>query len=247
MAQCTDIHALKNDAAACFRPYNTQKHNVDRSDQKLFSGINIEILRAYCSSYLDAMQCVSRLLTGCPASSQREVEETLVSYNGIQEELTDLCTTQRLYELYSQHMGCFSSRGEKSEWCYKSKLNNTVQNIYSTPSEEFCSQVRDATFCIENNIRQGCGEQAKELVHLLVKPTISGSAQCKYNIVQEATPQTMKTEDSSGGNGQPKERATSSQSQNSNSAANISANFILILITIYLSFVTYLLKPRGLS
>jgi hypothetical protein len=49
----------------------------------------------------------------------------------------------------------------------------------------YFSQVREATLCIENNIREACGEQAKELVHLLVKPTVVGSAQCIYNIVDE--------------------------------------------------------------
>lgn len=44
------------------------------------------------------MQCVTNLLTGCPDSAKKEVEDALVSYNGIQEELADLCTTQRLYE-----------------------------------------------------------------------------------------------------------------------------------------------------
>ncbi|XP_045164340.2 uncharacterized protein LOC123528584 [Mercenaria mercenaria] len=249
VAQCPDVETLKSDAEACFRPYSTQKLYLDRNDQKLFSGIDIEILRAYCSSYLKAMQCVSKLLKDCPQSSQKQVEEAIVNYNGIQEELTDLCTTQRLYELYAQYMTCYSTRGQKSEWCYKSKLNNTVPNIYTQPTEQFCRRVQEATFCIENNIRQGCGEQAKELVHLLVTPTISGSAQCKYNIVEEKTPQTMKTVDSGGGGAsKPSERATSSQSNNSHSsAANCSANYILLSISLYLSCLAHLFKPRGLS
>lgn len=50
------------------------------------------------SSYKEALQCVSNLVISCPESTQRQVEEALYNYKNIQEELTELCTTQRLYE-----------------------------------------------------------------------------------------------------------------------------------------------------
>ncbi|XP_060580680.1 uncharacterized protein LOC132737412 [Ruditapes philippinarum] len=250
VAQCAEVDTLISSAEECFQPYGTQKLYVDRSEQKLFSGIDIEILRAYCSSYLESMHCVSTLISSCPPSSRKQVEDALVNYSGIQKELTDLCTTSGLYELYAQYMTCYSKLGEKSEKCYRSKLNNTVPNIYTPPTEQFCSQVREATLCIENNIREACGEQAKELVHLLVKPTVVGSAQCIYNIVDEKTPQTMKTVDSGGRSSKPKERATSSQSHDTHSSATTSStNFILLFFSICVSYtcIAYLFKPQGIS
>lgn len=47
----------------------------------------------------------------------------------------------------------------------------------------FCfSRMREVTICIENNIRHGCGEEASELVHLLVKATVRRSASCTYTV-----------------------------------------------------------------
>lgn len=248
-SQCSDTTMLKKEALSCFRAYDTQKIYVDRSDQRLFSGIDIETLRAYCSSYREAIMCVSKLVSSCPKTAQQQVEEALVNYNGIQEELTDLCTTQKLYELYAQYMNCYAERGQKSDWCYESKLNNSIQNIYKPPTPEFCSLMEEATSCIENNIRSACGEQATELVHLLVKPTVPGSAHCKYNIIQENTPQTMKTE---GGNGGRKnhqnERATSSDTKNSQLSTVLhSSNIVLLVICLYISLIANFFKPRGLS
>lgn len=243
---CSDTEMLKKEAVACFRSYGTQKTYVDRSEQRLFSGIDIETLRAYCSSYLEAIQCVSKLVTGCPSSAQSQVEEALVSYNGIQEELTDLCRTQNLYELYAQYMTCYAERGQKSDWCFESKLNNSMLSIYKLPSPEFCGRIQEATYCIQNNIRQECGEKAAELVHLLVKPTVFGSSHCKYD-VQENTPQTMKT-DGGGKNNPQNEKATSSQSKNGHSSAILHLpDIFCIFASLYMSFIAYSFKSRGLS
>ena len=43
------------------------------------------------------------------------------------------------------------------------------------------------TNCIENNIRQGCGAEASELVHRLVKPMVRRSGSCTYGVYHHDT------------------------------------------------------------
>ena len=45
--------------------------------------------------------------------------------------------------------------------------------------------MREVTLCIENNIRQECGEKASELVHLLVKPMVRRSGSCTYDVYHQ--------------------------------------------------------------
>ena len=47
--------------------------------------------------------------------------------------------------------------------------------------------MRDVTNCIENNIRQGCGAEAAELVHRLVKPMVRRSGSCSYGVYHHNT------------------------------------------------------------
>ncbi|KAL4227107.1 hypothetical protein ACF0H5_015080 [Mactra antiquata] len=241
-AECLDADTLKSAALDCFQDYNLYKLNVDHSDYRLFSGIDIEILRAYCTSYTGALQCVSNLVKSCPKSTQIKLEEELNKQKNIQEELTELCTTQRLYELYAQYMSCYTAKGRKTNWCYESKLNKSDHNLHQYPTENFCIRVQETAHCIETAIRQSCGEQAAELVHLLVKSSISGSAYCKYNVMHEMTPSTMKTHDDNSGSNHHNHEHVTSKSHNKSSSAikhTPGTNLSIIVILNYLFIFNY--------
>ncbi|KAH3876441.1 uncharacterized protein LOC127868696 [Dreissena polymorpha] len=184
--QCPTNYRVQAATQECFREYSIQKVYVDRSERRLFSGIDIEILRAYCSAYLDAYSCVRQLMQSCPTSHHKDIKTALASFAD-DPELTELCKTHRLYELYAQYMMCFSDRGKKSDWCFDKEINSSVMHVYQVKVQELCNRMVSVTRCIESNIRLGCGEQAAELVHLLVKPTVPGSGQCVYPLNPETT------------------------------------------------------------
>ncbi|XP_052260744.1 uncharacterized protein LOC127864894 [Dreissena polymorpha] len=182
--KCPTSDRIQAATQECFREYSIQKVFVDRSERRLFSGIDIEILRAYCSAYLDAYSCVRQLMQSCPSSHHADIK-TAVTPFADEHELTELCKTHRLYELYAQYMMCFSDRGKKSDWCFDKEINSSVMHLHQVEVQELCNRLVSVTRCIESNIRLGCGEQAAELVHLLVKPTVPGSGQCVYPLYIE--------------------------------------------------------------
>ncbi|KAH3876442.1 hypothetical protein DPMN_000284 [Dreissena polymorpha] len=184
--KCPTSDRIQAATQECFREYSIQKVFVDRSERRLFSGIDIEILRAYCSAYLDAYSCVRQLMQSCPSSHHADIK-TAVTPFADEHELTELCKTHRLYELYAQYMMCFSDRGKKSDWCFDKEINSSVMHLHQVEVQELCNRLVSVTRCIESNIRLGCGEQAAELVHLLVKPTVPGSGQCVYPLYIETT------------------------------------------------------------
>ena len=57
-----------------------------------------------CSSYTEAMTCISRLIEACPEDRHREIKVALASYSGMEQELQDLCTTNGLYESKSTNL-----------------------------------------------------------------------------------------------------------------------------------------------
>ncbi|XP_052781082.1 uncharacterized protein LOC128217756 [Mya arenaria] len=242
VCECPTGDRVELRAQGCFRDYNLQKASVDRSDRRLFSGIDIEILRAYCSTYIASYNCVHEYLRECPDSRPR-IQAALLAYADAQE-LTDLCRTHRLYELYAQHMNCFTDRGSKSDWCFDKEINSSVQYLNPVSQEELCSRMIAVTRCIENNIRQGCGEQAAEIVHLLVKPVVRGSGNCNYPIYEPTqhptrrpVPRVTK---------QPPDHVTSSSSrQQPNSATSSYYNRLTILLPIILTVLRqiYTLMP----
>ncbi|KAH3876431.1 hypothetical protein DPMN_000271 [Dreissena polymorpha] len=96
-AQCPTSDRVKATTQECLREYSIQKVYVDRSERRLYSGVDIEILRAYCSAYLEAFNCVRQLLQSCPTSHHADLKTALAPFAD-DPELTELCKTHRLYE-----------------------------------------------------------------------------------------------------------------------------------------------------
>jgi len=48
LAYCPPAESISNEVQSCFSDFSTQMTYVSRSDQKLYAGIDVEILRAYC-------------------------------------------------------------------------------------------------------------------------------------------------------------------------------------------------------
>lgn len=234
---------LRQTTTACFNNYGTQKSFVDRSEQRLFSGIDIEILRAYCSSYIEATLCIQRLKNDCPTSAENEIRMAINNYTGLQGEgeLQNLCRTKSLYELYAQHMNCYAQRGKMSDLCFD---RSNVAGVYSSQwaKEEICRRLQNATLCIENIIYKGCGEEAKELVHLLVRATVRGSRDCAVDAVSLiTTPSSTRYV-----NGSTK-RAAQDTARPRNFTLNLHYNIVVLLICIFISYCAFCSKHRGLS
>ncbi|KAH3876427.1 uncharacterized protein LOC127868695 [Dreissena polymorpha] len=237
-AQCPTSDRVQVTTQECFRQYSIQKVYVDRSERRLYSGVDIEILRAYCSSYLEAYTCVRQLLQSCPTSYHKDIKTALTPYAD-EPELTELCKTHRLYELYAQYMMCFSDRGKKSDWCFDKEINSSVMHVHQVDVQELCNRMVSVTRCIESNIRLGCGEQAAELVHLLVKPTVPGSGQCVYPLNPETTSTVRRTQVQQPTN---KPSGSVSSSKKSNSTEAFHPNPVLSILTLILSIRFQLFK-----
>lgn len=226
---------LQETALQCFNNFSTQKVHLDKSGSRLFSGIDIEVLRIFCSSYTDAMTCISNLIEFCPEDKHREIKVALVNFSGMEQELQDLCTTNGLYEKYAQHMTCFMERGQKSDWCFDRHLNVTVNDL---TQEDLCCRMREVTNCIENNIRQGCGAEASELVHRLVKPMVRRSGSCTYGVYHHDTqedPCATKEEKSSN-------TANKQVHAPHNSTSNLISNILYMFLCLKLTFLSYVFR-----
>ncbi|KAK3581251.1 hypothetical protein CHS0354_032973 [Potamilus streckersoni] len=182
-----------NEAFSCFRDYSSQKLNLDSSERQLYSGIDVEILRAFCSSFKSAMTCISQLIRTCPQNKHSDIEMALVNFQGSETVLANLCQTEDLYEKYAQYQTCFYTRGLRSQKCFQSSFNSSIHLMSSFEDlslEDICSKLRKTKECIRLNIAQGCGQKAADLVELLINPMIRKSNHCDLHIaIQTVTPQ----------------------------------------------------------
>ncbi|KAH3876424.1 uncharacterized protein LOC127868688 isoform X2 [Dreissena polymorpha] len=226
-ALCPTSDRVQAATQECFREYSIQKVYVDRGERRLYSGVDIEILRAYCSAYLDAFNCVRQLLQSCPTSHHKDIKAALTPFAD-DPELTELCKTHRLYELYAQYMICFSDRGKKSDWCFDKEISSSVMHVYQVDVQELCNRMLSVTRCIESNIRLGCGEQAADLVHLLVKPTVPGSGQCVYPLYPETTSTVRRNNSQQDTNKHP---GPLTKSRKSNNTEALHPNVVISLLT----------------
>lgn len=231
-ADCPELD-LQERAFRCFDRFSSQKVHLDKSGSRLFSGIDTEVLRVFCSSYIEAMTCIRNLMERCPEDTHKDISIALVNLRGMDQELQDLCLTNGLYEKYAPKMNCFMDRGHKSDWCFDRSLNGSYNDL---PLEDLCSRMREVTLCIENNIRQGCGEEAAELVHLLVKPMVRRSGSCTYNVYHEENISTTK------------EGTESSNTPNKhvhkphNSSRNLISNVLYLILCLKLTFLPYIFR-----
>ncbi|KAK3581252.1 hypothetical protein CHS0354_032977 [Potamilus streckersoni] len=185
---CACTEDPKDDAFSCFKDYSTQKLNLDRSERQLYSGTDVETLRAFCSSFISAMACISELIETCPADKYSDIEMALINFQEFETVLANLCKTEDLYEKYAQYQTCFYTRGLRSEKCFELSFNSSMTLMSSfeyLSTEEICGKLQITIDCIRRNIIQGCGHKAADLVELLVRPMVRQSNSCDIQISKE--------------------------------------------------------------
>ncbi|XP_048743894.1 uncharacterized protein LOC125657249 [Ostrea edulis] len=180
-------------AFQCFTSYNTQMLNMIKSSATLFSGVDVEILRAFCSSYNQAMDCIENMKRLCPVSLHRKIEVTQMNLEGAKPELSALCNDDNIYERYARHMTCFREYGAYSERCFEKEMNSTIRLMQWISEDDFyqlCSDLSRTLDCIKSKIARTCGPEAVQLVPILVKPMVRKSTKCDVlsSIISEATP-----------------------------------------------------------
>ncbi|KAL8558838.1 hypothetical protein ACOMHN_031767 [Nucella lapillus] len=176
-------------ANACFAGYNREFQNIRSSPKRLCCGVDVETLRAFCRSYVDAISCVRPLKKRCPRS--QAIEDAMKNLHGAETSLKSLCSDDTNIEKYALHQTCITKAGPTTKRCFQQYLNtsDTVKLMTSVDTRhiaQFCSDMRGTLQCIQTNIRQTCGEDASDLVTKLVKPMVRQSTKCNYNVVTKA-------------------------------------------------------------
>ncbi|XP_052073386.1 uncharacterized protein LOC127711389 [Mytilus californianus] len=175
---------VQREAFSCFAGYSTQLLNMQKSSETLFTGVDVELLRAFCSSYIQSMTCVDTLKKKCPSTLHEKIEVTLFHFEGAREELSELCKDDALYEVYARHMTCFLTSGSYSERCFEDTMNTSVRLMSRFDDKslpQLCRDFRKTLNCIQTKIKRRCNEEAAGLVPILVKPMVRRSNLCDLN------------------------------------------------------------------
>ncbi|KAL3851854.1 hypothetical protein ACJMK2_015556 [Sinanodonta woodiana] len=234
-----------NEAFSCFRDYSSQKLNLDSSERQLYSGVDVEILRAFCSSFKSAMTCISELIRTCPEDKHSDIELALVNFQGSETVLANLCQTEELYEKYAQYQSCFYTRGLRSQKCFQSSFNSSIHLMSSFEDlslEDTCSKLRKTKECIRLNIARDCGQKAADLVELLINPMIRKSNRCDLHIpIQTVAPQHGQVKSFAD-----KKNMESRTYSNTGSSSSLRPSFATNTIIIVL-FISNIIKLRAAS
>ncbi|XP_070193403.1 uncharacterized protein [Littorina saxatilis] len=186
-SSCTGV---RDEAGACFTDYSREFHNMQTPGSKrLCCGVDVETLRAFCSSYMKAMQCIEGLKERCPGDKNR-IQEAMRNLKGAETALDSLCANDRIFEVYARHQNCITRAAPTTETCFRRHLNTSdsvrlLTNFDSRPLSDFCRDMRGTLQCIQKNVNNQCGEEASVLASKLVKPMIRQSTKCDYNVVTQ--------------------------------------------------------------
>ncbi|OWF39324.1 uncharacterized protein LOC110465172 [Mizuhopecten yessoensis] len=221
---------VKTAASNCFGDYRTQLHSLQESDHALFSGVNVELLRSFCTTYNNALKCVQQLFDDCPPEADGQITESLKNQDayGAHEELTQLCRNDNIYEVYARNQNCLQAVGSNSETCFENIMHTTVrlmQRIDSLPLQELCGDIKELIKCIKTGVRTKCSEEAAKIVEILVKPMVRRSTQCDYSI-PSTTKKTIETHVTRA----PTRDKTEQYVSGDNGAAGIQCHWLLLLV-----------------
>ncbi|XP_060072767.1 uncharacterized protein LOC132552598 [Ylistrum balloti] len=225
---------VKTAASNCFSDYRTQLHSLQESDHALFSGVNVELLRSFCTTYNEALRCVQQLFDNCPPEADAQITESLKNQDayGAHEELTQLCRDDMIYEVYARNQNCLQAVGGNSERCFENIMHTTVrlmQRIDSLPLQELCGDIKELIKCIKTGVLMKCSTEAAKIVEILVKPMVRRSTQCDYSI-PSTTSKTMAAQVTRA----PPRDKTEQYVSGENGAASIFQSHWLILFTLAL-------------
>ncbi|XP_041348482.1 uncharacterized protein LOC121368035 [Gigantopelta aegis] len=178
-------------AYGCFTSYSTELQNMYKSRHKLCCGVNVEVLRAFCSSYVSAVACITSLKSRCPRERHSQINKSLVNLQGSEKELAELCFDDNLYEQYAIHQTCFANEGFLTEHCFERFFNSTLRimsRVRHGSMYDLCSNMRKIMDCVKPNILMKCGPVAEGLVDKLIKPMVRRSSECDYESLDDYPP-----------------------------------------------------------
>ncbi|XP_033746643.1 uncharacterized protein LOC117331829 isoform X2 [Pecten maximus] len=176
---------LKMRSFSCFGDYNTQFLNMQKSQRTLFSGVDVELLRAFCSAYMSAMSCINELRMECGKDHHQVIDGPLINLNGATEELSFMCQNDDIYEVYARHMSCYMSHGSYSERCFNDVMNTTsrfLKRVNWKSLDDLCRDLSHVLQCIKGNIGRSCGQEAASLMDVLAKPMVRSSTMCDKHV-----------------------------------------------------------------
>ncbi|XP_021376520.1 uncharacterized protein LOC110465186 isoform X2 [Mizuhopecten yessoensis] len=176
---------LKMHSFSCFGDYNTQFLNMQKSQRTLFSGVDVELLRAFCSAYMSAMSCINQLKAECGEDHHHVIDVPLINLNGATDELSFMCQNDDIYEVYARHMSCYMVHGSYSERCFHDVMNTTsrfLKRVNWKSLDDLCRDLSQVMQCIKDNIGRSCGQEAASLMDVLAKPMVRSSTMCDRHV-----------------------------------------------------------------
>ncbi|KAL8606677.1 hypothetical protein ACOMHN_055352 [Nucella lapillus] len=172
-------------AHACFTEFSREYQNMKNSPKLLCCGLDVETLRAFCSSYMRAASCIEDLMTQCedPAA----IGHALTNLQGARPALHAMCSDDTLIERYARHQSCIAQAGPTTLQCIRRYLNTSsnvrlLANVRTHHTAEFCRSMALTMQCVHRNVGQQCGHRVSQLVAILVHPMIRYSTTCDLSL-----------------------------------------------------------------
>ncbi|XP_076439271.1 uncharacterized protein LOC143278125 [Babylonia areolata] len=168
-------------AHACFTEFSREYQNVKHSPKLLCCGVDVETLRAFCSSYMRADSCIADLKAQC--EDPTAIRQALTNLQGARAALRALCADDTVIERYARHQSCITQAGPTTLQCIRRHLNTSdnvrlLASIQTLEAMEFCRAMRGTMECVQRNVGRQCGQRASQLAAILVLPMVRYSTSC---------------------------------------------------------------------
>lgn len=181
---------------ACLTDYSIQLSNIRNNQFKLLTGIDVEAIRALCSSYLKALNCIDVLKQKCNRNQKERMEMALINFGQTQDELNKLCKDDRIYERYALYHTCYIRASSDTDSCLNKYINKPVSiftKLKYSSRHELCNTMKRVYNCIEVAITRKCNRNAAKLVEYLLTPMVKDSAHCTFKDLPTTTTTTRVT------------------------------------------------------
>ncbi|XP_074646327.1 uncharacterized protein LOC141902480 isoform X3 [Tubulanus polymorphus] len=104
---------ISMEVSTCLTQYNTFSRVITEQPTRLFTGVDVEVLRYLCATYRPATMCLTRLRIECPRATKQinaETDHMLI--------LDELCSRRDLFDLYALQQNCYIRTSTISSQCY---------------------------------------------------------------------------------------------------------------------------------
>lgn len=155
------------------------------SEQKFYSGLDVEYIRQICESLHSSVSCMRQKLSR-QCADHSNLDSILEP--GISDliNVAKLCQYSNLYEVYARHMSCYQRQAvqHSSQTCYSTYRQQTdsimsrVIQKHTHSLQQMCLHYTTLVSCIRSHVKSHCTPAASELTELLVAPSINMSEHC---------------------------------------------------------------------